>query len=373
MDGTKKFSKGSILIEQGKPITSIFLIRSGRATLNCERNGKTTEVMQLLPGQIVGGQVLSKKQHSDYTVKVTTDAELLELPAKGVIAKFDGLDPISKILLTGFVRNLKECYQNLRDFKLSEDTSPCPPKFVPKVFGMLALVVKTQGVENKGIYNISWENLRIQGSRVFLETTNRMVRSLEILIKLGFVEATYGKNEKGEEEFQEIKVKNLNIIDGFSGFYQYNFYRNKNESIHVDELTAYVLKALNFFAKDVSPDFKGNVSLNFSELIQKIKEEFEIELKNPHLDMLEQHGLALERRPVDGGVSLLFSKQEFADTYHYWRIARELDKWNKLGYVDMDVKEKEPREVMVSKCPGCKLEIEAEANFCSGCGFKLAA
>jgi hypothetical protein len=58
-----------------------------------------------------------------------------------------------------------------------------------------------------------------------------------------------------------------------------------------------------------------------------------------------------------------------------WKILKEIDKWNELGFVDLsdpkDVKPASGAAAGETNCPSCNNPVIGNQKFCGECGHKL--
>jgi len=198
---------------------------------------------------------------------------------------------------------------------------------------------------------------------------------LDLLAKIGQVKLTITKNEEGEEDLSKILVLNIQFIEDFAEFYQYNLYKGgKAEIIYVDPLAHKVARALSATASALEVNHKGAVTIDYDAALDELKQNFRLDLKATHFDVLEKKGLFVNRLSSEKGISLQFDKVEFARISSFWSVILEIDKWNEKDHVDMkETDQASPDTSAAASCPQCKTVIQTEHKFCPGCGFKLAA
>ncbi len=377
MNNIKRYKKGDYLFKEGENVQTLFIIQSGKVALNVERSGRKIEVVTLGANQVLGEQGLFANTRHTFCAEALQETKVMEVGMEVIKGQMNSSAPGVKLLLKSMVDESKISRKALQAFKMEQDKAPCPQVSIPRVFSLLNLVSrhtgKVQGENPKHII-VDWGILKLYASRMFSESFQRMRGVLDLLKKLGYGDLVIEKNEEGIEELIRAEIFDIQMIEDFAEFYQYNYYKgSRAEVIYVDPLALKVASALCEVAEPVEPDRKGVVSVDFKLLLDELKTKYRIDLKNTHMDSLERKGLFVKRTTLDDGTSFLsFDKMEFKKTTTFWKIIFEIDKWNERGFVNMKEKE-EVAEESGEACPDCKGVISSEHKFCPHCGFKIKA
>lgn len=378
MDNIKKFKRGEILFKENDPITVLYVIQQGKVGLNVERGGKRLEVLVAQASQVLGEQALFYNARHAFTAEVLQETRVMEVPLEPMKAQINSAQPGVKLLLKSLVDEAKQARLALRSIKMETDKNPCPQPAIPRIFTILNLVTRHTGkadAEVPGVMIADWSTLRLYGTRMFGESPQRMRSLLDLLSKLKYCELTMTKNEEGEEELSKARILNMQILEDFAEFYQYNLYKGSySEVIHVDPLAIKVARGLTALSEGLEPDRKGAVSLNWDHVLEEMKKRFGIELKGTHLDVLEKKGLFVKRQSRENAPAvLMFDRNEFDKLSTFWQIIYEIDKWNDKGFVDLNEKEAKVQATSGSACPECQGVIDNVHKFCPHCGHKLQA
>lgn len=373
MDNSKKLKKGQVLVREGDSIENIYLIKSGRVTLFVERSGKKIELGQMNAGQIIGEKALFGPSKLTFSVLAANDVTYLEVPLKLIEPMFASLGGIIKGVTKGVVDSLTDTRKALQSIKMETDAIPCGHKFIAKVFATIYMTTNMTGTKKDDHVQVAWNTLKLYANRIFLEPHSRVLSVVEILTKLKYAEMIYTKNDEGEEEFSDIKFFNVKVIEEFSDFYQYQFYKpGRSELIYVDKLAMKITGGLVALSENAEVDHKKAVNLDYEQLFIDMKAKFNIELKPNHFELLEKKGLFAQKRSRNEKVFLAFDREEFKRNFTFWQIIHEIDKWNEKGFVNMNEKEEEKKPTAANgmECASCSGAISAEHKFCPHCGAK---
>jgi CRP-like cAMP-binding protein len=393
----KKFKKGEVIVKEGDTPKTFYIIQSGKVSVFLERGGQKIEIDLAGPGQIIGEQGIFGFPKQTYTYEATSEVKVTELPIDPLKTVYEKSPAPIKLFLKALGEDIRRARNNLRSLKQEQDNSPCPPRFIPRLCAILALVAKNSGVKPKvdpttPVHKLeeeraknpnfkdtdtilSFSTLKIYTSRMFFESHQRMQSFCELLGKLGYLTPLYEKNPDTEQlELTNVRVHDIQTIELFGDFYQHNFFKaGKSEQIHLEPLAYVLARAFSELSANAEADRNQVVKLDYKQFVLDLKEKFHIDMKETHINLLEKKGLFVKRQSVNEVVYLSFDRKEFTTMYKFWQIINEIDHWNQKGIVDVNANYNEIKaHAGPSKCPSCKVELKLEAKFCPECGHKLA-
>jgi hypothetical protein len=378
MQNLKEFKRGEYLFKEGQPADYVYLIQSGRVSLNVERNNKKSEILKVLASHFAGDQQLVLGGKHTYSAVAEVNTKAIEIPISKLKPQLDSLQGVARMVLKSLADHLKAAAGDIKKFQMEKDGSPCPQLFIPRIFGILGVVGQVFGKKlEDGRTQIDWPSFKVYAIRMFTESAQRLENACYLLVKLGHAEIEMRKRDdeedSDEEELYKVTFNDINFVESFADFYQYNFFKpGKNPLIHPDPQAASLVAALVDMAKDIEVDFRGAVKFDFDWLVETMKKEYRLIFKLTHLDLFQTRGLLAQKVPQENGVAIAFDKEEFTNVSRFWTIIQEIEKWNERGFVKMEEEAKEELDDGL-KCPGCDTVVTEEMKFCSECGAKLAA
>lgn len=380
MSNVKVFKKGEVLCKEGDRAQFVYLIQSGSVNVHLTRQKQNIDLFNLGGMQMVGEHLLSGAATHPHTAVAVTETKAVELPADAIKVQIEASSQLMKFMIKGLSDKLKLVMKDFQSMKLERDKTPCPPEQTAKVFGTVYHVAKAKG-ENAagGKVSVSWPLMKQYAQRIFLESPKRLETAVNIFVKLGAATYEMVKNEEDPdlpEEIGFVHFTDLPLVEQFFEFYQYyHFKGGRQELLKTDERAMQIVGILMDLGANERPDRYGAVLLNYSDVVDKIKQEMGLQLNNDHFTLLETKGLFVKRQSTDLGVRLQFDFQEFERTLRVWKVLREVERWNERGYVDPKepVVENKPGAVSQAACPSCGHGYEGAPKFCSECGHKLAA
>lgn len=220
----KIFRRGETIFKTGDPISQIFLIQSGLASVSIVRGGKAIEIAQIGVGQILGEEALWGHKQWGTTAVANNDVRAMPMEAAQAIAMLGSGAPLIKIFLKGLIEKERSWWSTLIEIKSEADPTPCPPSRVTQLFAVLHQAATYTGTVKKGATVVVWPSFKKYCQRTFLESPVRLEQAVNILVKLGAAELEMIPCETDPEAPDELGFVHFKDLDRVRDFYQ--FYRS---------------------------------------------------------------------------------------------------------------------------------------------------
>lgn len=380
MSTVKTFKKGETLFKEGDKAAFVYLIQSGSVSLNIQRQKQNIELCLLGSMQIAGDHGLSGMATHPHSAVAVSETKAVELPLEALRSQVESAPQLLKVLTKSMADKLKVVMKELQSVRLERDNTPCPPDQTAKIFGTVYHVGRAKGeVKSDGTVTVNWPLMKQYAQRVFLESPRRLETAVNVFVKIGLARYEMVKSETepdAPEEIGFVHFMDLPLAEQFFEFYQYYYFKGgKQELLKTDDRVMQMVSALLELASDQPLDRHGAVRLEYSKVVDKIKEAMQLQLNNDHFTLLENKGLFVKRQSTDTGVFLQFDFKEFERTMKVWKVLREVERWNEKGYVDPNEPVVDPKRAQSSgpACPSCQSSLEGSPKFCPECGHKLLA
>lgn len=377
--GIKKFKKGETLFKEGDKADSIFAIQSGRVQITIVRPSNKIEIYKTMGTAMVGEAALFGAPKHNFTAEAMTEVTALEIPVAVLKPQIDKLPQMFQLLIKSLSDETKAFSTELKSIKLERENTACPQIYIPRLFSTVNLVSRHLGKKYPDLnkVEIAWGSLKLFGVRMLMESPQRLEGLLQILEKLGYAELIYDKDEEGQTVLSRILITNLQIIDDFAEFFQYNLFKGGvSEVIVYDDIAHKTAEVLVKLSEGMEKDRRGAVRVDFNQVGPVMLEKHNVNFKNTHIELLEKKGLFMKRIANEKEAFLEFDRTEFEKTAHFWGILHEIDKWNQHGRVLTKAEEEKAAKKAKgasAECPDCQTPYVPDAKFCSHCGFKLKA
>lgn len=378
MNSVKTFARGDLICKENDKIISVFLIQSGTVSVFLPRSKKNVELYQLSSGQVIGEMVLFGINQHQASAQALSETKAIELSAEALKTQVESGPQILKLFIKSIGSKLRMSMNEMKSLKMEKDPSPCPPNYVPRVFGAIFHGTKQFGKETDGKWVVNWRILKQYSERIFMEQTKRLEQALNILVKLKLAELELGKLDEEPdtpEQLVNVHIFDLSRVEQFFDFYQYYHYKSgKGDFLKYDDLAFQITGNLLKVTEAEVPDRTGAVRVPYQSVVEKIKLESGLQINNDHWNLLEKKGLLISRLSLEAGPHISFFPKEFKNTWENWKFLREIEKWNDKGFVDpKEEDEKRPALPGEEQCPSCKAPTQPKQKFCGECGSKLSA
>jgi CRP-like cAMP-binding protein len=380
MNQLKVYKKGEFLLKEGDRLNHLILISTGLVAICVVRGKKNVELYRAGNGQVIGEEILNSAGPTTYAVVALNETKILEAPVEIMQQQLAASGNVLKLFIKGLIEKQKTVSADLKSLKLESSSAPCPSEHVAKIFGVIFHTANTVGKKADGKTTVPWAPFRKYAQRVFLEPPTRLEQAMYLLMKLKLVEKQMVKSETdptAPEELGFFHILDIGVVEKFFDFYQNYYFKPGFENLlKYDEKCMQTAQAMLKVSEGEKVDRNGNVTLNFKDSMDKLKTELGSAFHIDALDRLQQKGLFVKRQSNNSGGTIAFLKPDFELMIQNWKILKEIEKWNELGFVDLS----EPKEKKAvpgqaegdALCPACNKPVSLSQKFCGECGSKLA-
>lgn len=371
----KTIKKGETLFSEGDKATTVYLVQSGLISVFLQRPKKNIEIYQVAGSQVLGEYALFSSPQHPFSAVALNETKVLEIPLELFKYQLDGSSQIIQLLLKSMIEKQKNSTNEIKSIRMEKDSSPCPPEYVSRVFGVIYHVAKQIGIEKEDRVSVTWSSFRQYAQRVFLENPMRLENGCNILVKLKLAEFEYVKNDSDPEAPQEygyLHFFDLPAIEKFFEYYQHYYYKGGNpDFFKIDEKLLQLVNCLLRFTDKATVNRAGIVQVNYKEVMEQLKTAFAGNFTPDQFDRMEKKGLFVKRESSATGGSLSFYRHDFSVMFNNWRILREIEKWNERGIVELVETVSNKTKSGKSACPACFVDVTEKQKFCGNCGHKL--
>ncbi len=376
----KTYKRGDVIYKEGDKITHVIFVQSGSVQQTLLRNKKKVELMTCGANSVLGESGLAGAPAHNISAIAIQETKTLEVPLDTFKTQIEAAPQFLKILIKSFGERLHKAMQEIRSFKMAQDSTPCPDENVPQVFGAIFFSVLHKGVKQKdGVsYEIDWFVFRQYCQRVLGQSLKRVESAVDILVKMQLAQYIMGKppeDPDGPDQKMGALFFDIQPIEAFFEFFQYYYYKpGKSDLLKVEDSATQIVQLMLKCVEGVEPDRFGTVSIEYAAFAEKMQEELGVKLLADHFIRLENKGVFSKRRTTGDKVYIDFDLREYKNILYSWKFIREINKWNERGFVDLDEKEEvRKKKTDGPTCPQCGTPYQADQKFCGECGQNLVA
>ncbi|MCB0407371.1 MAG: Crp/Fnr family transcriptional regulator [Bdellovibrionales bacterium] len=325
MGGVKQLRKGDILFREGDPSDAMFVIKKGRIAITKAKGESEIVLAELVPGEMLGEMAFFDNKPRSAGAKAAVDSEVIELPFKALYAQFKTFPEWLKAMVKTVNSHLRNANQRIKNLESTQtdSTNMFPPHMITRLTAIISLVgFKAGEKEGETSLVIPYPLLRNYCIQVFQAPTNKLDKIMEVYQSLGFM-----KVEDLGEGKKKISILNHKLLTDFTDWYNKYLFTEESKRVTLEEKELDVLRALVFYGKKQTPDGKGEVTVNLTEMQNNSMKDLGkvIDINMP--DPLIEKKLIQDKQSGEGGiVTTKFKLEELETILPYWEIVYTLKK-----------------------------------------------
>ncbi|MFN7453811.1 MAG: Crp/Fnr family transcriptional regulator [Pseudobdellovibrionaceae bacterium] len=262
--GTKKVEKDHYLFREGDPPDAMYVIKSGKFAVVKTKASSEIVLAEIGPGQMVGEMAFFDGKPRSASVKAVKESEVIALPYKSLHAQFAQFPEWSKAIMRTVNESLRNANQKIKQLeKIDQEGELFPPHTITKLVSILNLVATKYGKhseEDKGLV-LPGGILRNYTIQIFQEPTHKMQKLMNSLMEQGLM-----KVEDIGEGRQKLVLFNPELLYVFVEWFNDWLFKQEKDRITVKEEHLKTLRGVMHFCKKSTPDEKGLVKLQLTEL-----------------------------------------------------------------------------------------------------------
>lgn len=312
----------------GKRGKSLYIVQTGRLIVNIGKD-EVLELHHAESPQCLGEEAIFGPTGVGNSAVAVEESQVLEVPIETAKGHYSKLTPLLSGVLKGLAERVRVASAELKTLKLARNALPCPPDYTAKVFGVTFHSARFVGKKQDDLLVATYQNFLDYAVNVMEETPYRMLQALRILAKLGYAKLDLEKSGT-------IEFKDMTQIEAFFDFYQnYHFKPGYASLLKTNDKITQITQTFLKLSRGYDADRSGLVHMPFKPTIDAMKEKLGSSFEADQLFRLEQKGLMIKRTTTQDGGILSFWRAEFEQMLLNWKVLREVELWNKKGFVEM--------------------------------------
>lgn len=215
--------------------------------------------------------------------------------------------------------HLRNANQKIKALEKSEEESNAvfPPHTVTRLCAILGTVAKIYGekAQDGSGTLVPPGTLRKYTIQIFQQPTNKMQTLLEVLQGLGHL-----KVEDLGEGRQRITVFQPDFLIRFVDFYNDFLFKSEDKRTSIEEKEMKTVKALLFYGKKATPNEKGEVKLNLTQMQNDSMRDLGSLFNVDDVNSLSEKKLVGEKFSLEGALAMSFNYTELETQFPYWEL-----------------------------------------------------
>jgi CRP-like cAMP-binding protein len=261
--GMRKVTQGEYLFQEGDSPDAMYVIKAGRFEVIKAKGQSEIKLAELGPGAMVGEMAFFDNKPRSASVRAIKDGEAIVLPYKSLHAQFSQFPEWTKAIMRTVNEHLRKANQRIKELEKAsgEDEVLFPPHTINKLISILAFVTYRYGKKLENAYEINSSIIRKYTIQIFQEATHKMTKLTEVLQDLNLM-----KIENMGDGNQNLTILDLPFLFEFVEWHNKYLFQKEEERFTIQESEIRYINGLLHFAKKLTPNDKGIVKLNLTEV-----------------------------------------------------------------------------------------------------------
>lgn len=319
MAGPRVLKKGEVLFREGDASDAMYVIKSGKIAITKTKGSSEIQLAELGPGDMLGEMAFFDNKPRSAGARASSDAQIIELPFKALNAQFKTFPEWLKAIMRTVNTHLRNANTKIKNLeKTAEDESTYfTPHLVTRLAAVLGLVASKYGEkapDGSGTL-VPPNRLRNYTIQIFQQPTSKMTKFQEILQGLGYM-----KIEDLGEGKQRLTLFNPDMLMGFVDFYNEWIFKAEEKRTTIEDKELKPMRALVHFGRKTTPDAKGVVKVNLTEMKNDSMREIGYLFSPDDINSLAEKKVTGEPTSGEGALFLSFNLAELEMLNQYWDI-----------------------------------------------------
>lgn len=322
--GVKQLGKNDILFREGDASDAMYVIKTGRIAITKAKGSGEILLAEKKAGEMLGEMAFFDNKPRSAGAKAIADTEVIILPFSALHAQFKTFPEWLKAMVRTINSELREANVRIKNLEAASkgDEEMFPPHLVTRLCAIISLIGFKSGEKTETGVVIPYYTLRDYCIQIFQQPTNKLDKIMDILQALQIM-----KVEDLGEGRKRVTILNHKLLTDFTDWYNKYLFTEQAKRVTVEETQLQTLRALVFYGKKLTPDDKGLVKVNLTEMQNNSMRDLNFLFSVNDADPFAQKGLVNEKQSEQGGVlTMQFKIADLESILPYWEIIYTLKK-----------------------------------------------
>jgi CRP-like cAMP-binding protein len=316
----KELKKNDILFRENDPSDCLYVIKKGRISVTKAKGSGEIELAELGPGEMIGEMAFFDNSPRSAGGKAKTDAVVIVLPFSALYAQFKNFPEWLKAMVKTINTKLRDANKKIKNLEQlsKEETTVFSTHMITKLCAIISLIGYKAGekTENEGEIEVPYNMLRNYCIQVFQAPTNKLDKMMEALQGFQIM-----KVEDVGEGRKKVTIQKLQFLGEFVDWYNEYLFKDESKRVSIEEKELPALKALKFYGSKLTPDDKGEVEVNLTDIQNHSMQDLGFLVDVNATDSLAKKGLIQDKQSGEGGIlTQKFKLAEIQKIVPYWEL-----------------------------------------------------
>jgi CRP/FNR family cyclic AMP-dependent transcriptional regulator len=321
----KKLKDGDILFREGDSSDAIYVIKSGRIAITKAKGSGEIILAEKKSGEMLGEMAFFDNKPRSAGAKAIADTEVIALPFTSLYAQFKTFPEWLKAVVKTVNSQLRDANVRIKNLETTSSGSEemFPPHMVTRLCAIISLVgFKCGEKQPDGSLIISHFILRNYCIQIFQAPTNKLDKLMEVLAAMQIM-----KLEELGEGKKKITLIRPKLLEDFTDWYNKFLFTEESKRVVIEEKHLPAVRALLFYGKKITPDDKGEVMVNLTEMQNSSMRDLNTLFSVNDADPLVEGGLVQEKQSgPSNNLTMKFKLADLDSMLPFWEIVYTLKK-----------------------------------------------
>jgi CRP/FNR family transcriptional regulator, cyclic AMP receptor protein len=314
----KELKKGDTLFREGDSSDAMYVIKKGKIVITKAKGSSEIELAELGPGEMLGEMAFFDNKPRSAGAKAKMDAVVIKLPFTSLYAQFKTFPEWLKAMVKNVNGKLRDANARIKNLEQAgaAETAMFTPYMITRLCAIIALIGYKCGEKEGDGLVVPYYTLRNYTIQIFGAPTSKLDRMLEALQGFGIT-----KVEELSEGRKKITLLNHDLLAKFVDWYNEWLFKDESKRINITPKEMPVLKALVFYGRKATPNDKGEVVVNLTEIQNNSMKDLSYLVGVNDADSLAEKKLTQDKQSGEGGIlTVKFVLKDLADIQPYWEL-----------------------------------------------------
>lgn len=322
--GVKQLAKNDILFREGDASDAMYVIKTGRIAITKAKGSGEILLAEKKAGEMLGEMAFFDNKPRSAGAKAILDTEVIILPFAALHAQFKTFPEWLKAMVRTINSELREANVRIKNLEAASkgDEEMFPPHMITRLCAIISLIGFKSGEQAEQGLVIPYYTLRDYCIQIFQQPTNKLDKIMDVFQALQIMKV----EELGEGK-KRITILNHKLLTDFTDWYNRYLFTEQAKRVTVEENQLQTLRALVFYGKKLTPDEKGMVKVNLTEMQNNSMRDLNFLFGVNDADPLAEKKLVNEKQSEQGGVlTMQFRLADLESILPFWEIIYTLKK-----------------------------------------------
>ena len=313
------------MFREGDASDAIYVIKSGRIAITKTKGSGEIILAEKKPGEMLGEMAFFDQKPRSAGAKAISDTEVITLPFTSLYSQFKTFPEWLKAVVKTVISQLRDANVRIKNLETAStgEEEMFPPFMITRLSAIIMLIGKKSGEKTpEGHLVIPYNTLRTYCIQIFQAPTNKLDKMMDVFSALQIM-----KVEELGEGRKRITLLKPQQLETFTDWYNEFLFTEEGKRVSLEEKELPTVRALLFYGKKLTPDDKGDVVVNLTEMQNNSMRDLNFLFGVNDADPIADKGFTQEKQSgANNSLTMKFNLANLDKVLPYWEMLYVLKK-----------------------------------------------